>query len=294
MKVRAPGKLVVTGAYAVLSGAPALVLAVDRHAVADGERVDGSPAPEVAAAMPVAPFVDTSAMRQGDRKLGLGSSAAAVVAALGLRAAERGERLTEEAVRSRLMHQAFEAHARAQGGGSGVDVAASTYGGALAYTMGMPPARVSLPGAIAWKAFFSGTSARTSELRARVDDLARRDPRAHRTAMLALGDASRSAIDAAAEGAAERFVLSARQTLMALIALGEAADAPIVTPAVRALAIAAESEGAALLPSGAGGGDCAIFVGKNPPSASFLAQARARSHEAVDLSLDTRGVSFAD
>ena len=33
MKARAPGKIVLTGAYAVLAGAPALVIAVDRHAV---------------------------------------------------------------------------------------------------------------------------------------------------------------------------------------------------------------------------------------------------------------------
>jgi len=35
---RAPGKLVLSGAYAVLSGAPALVVAVDRYVVADSAR----------------------------------------------------------------------------------------------------------------------------------------------------------------------------------------------------------------------------------------------------------------
>ena len=35
MRARAPGKLVLSGAYAVLEGAPALVAAVDRYAVAD-------------------------------------------------------------------------------------------------------------------------------------------------------------------------------------------------------------------------------------------------------------------
>jgi len=34
VRIIAPGKLVLTGAYAVLEGAPAIVVAVDRYAVA--------------------------------------------------------------------------------------------------------------------------------------------------------------------------------------------------------------------------------------------------------------------
>ena len=44
---RAPGKLVLTGAYAVLEGAPAIVVAVDRYAVADASRIM-SPLPKFA------------------------------------------------------------------------------------------------------------------------------------------------------------------------------------------------------------------------------------------------------
>ena len=38
MIAKAPGKLVVSGAYSVLEGAPAIVVAVDRYAVADTSR----------------------------------------------------------------------------------------------------------------------------------------------------------------------------------------------------------------------------------------------------------------
>ncbi len=38
MIARAPGKIVISGAYAVREGAPAIVAAVDRYAVADGAR----------------------------------------------------------------------------------------------------------------------------------------------------------------------------------------------------------------------------------------------------------------
>ncbi len=49
MRVFAPGKLVLTGAYAVLEGAPAIVVATNRGAVADATRVALTATPEVRA-----------------------------------------------------------------------------------------------------------------------------------------------------------------------------------------------------------------------------------------------------
>src|SRR5262245_32806891 len=102
MIARAPGKLILTGEYAVLDGAPALVIAVDRRAIARqtrpppprgsspflvavaaeiaARRGEGDPA--AARAMRVA--VDSSAFYDGTTKLGLGSSAAVTVAATAL------------------------------------------------------------------------------------------------------------------------------------------------------------------------------------------------------------------
>ena len=143
----APGKLIVAGEYAVLDGAPALVVAVDRRAVA---RIQPGPrgsspflaavADEVAArggdgarALSIAVdsrafYVDTGA---GPLKLGLGSSAAVTVAATALA-------LGEPLDRARVFDIAAAAHARAQGArgarGSGADIAAAVYGGAIAYT----------------------------------------------------------------------------------------------------------------------------------------------------------------
>jgi len=111
VKVRAPGKLMLLGAYAVLDGAPALVVAVDRHAVADGARV-GEASREVRAAIgdAPAPHVDVSGLYQGEAKLGLGSSAAALVATLGLLEAERGADLASKAVRDAIFTAARAAH----------------------------------------------------------------------------------------------------------------------------------------------------------------------------------------
>src|SRR5690606_33184654 len=86
---------------------------------------------EVRAALPQGPFpaFDASELRDGDRKLGLGSSAAILVAALG---AVRGAEFSDDAgLRRAIEAPALRAHREAQGGGSGIDVAASIHGGTL-------------------------------------------------------------------------------------------------------------------------------------------------------------------
>ncbi|MET0409733.1 MAG: hypothetical protein ABW217_00485, partial [Polyangiaceae bacterium] len=69
MKARAPGKVVLSGAYSVLAGAPALVSAVDRYVIADSQRRPVRVTPAVAAALGAeqAPHVDATALRAHDR-----------------------------------------------------------------------------------------------------------------------------------------------------------------------------------------------------------------------------------
>src|ERR1700723_1637129 len=97
MKVIAPGKVLLFGAYSVLEGTKALVVAVDRYAVADTEHLAPSSSREVRAAIgdEPAPALDLTSLHQAGEKLGLGSSAAALVATLGARAAERGRDLAD-------------------------------------------------------------------------------------------------------------------------------------------------------------------------------------------------------
>ncbi len=289
--MRAPGKLLFSGAYAVLDGSPALVAAVNRYAIADGALTDDSPMEEVRAALENPPHVDVTQLREGDNKLGLGSSAAATVAALAVREAERGAELSESTTRERLMRQAWDAHARVQGGGSGVDVAASTFGGALCYVRSEIPKPVRLPSDLVWRVFFSGKSARTSDLRSRVDALAATNRARWALAIRRIADASLATLEACVQDDAVAFVAAARASLGALATLGSAADAPIVTEEARVLAELAESEGGAFMPSGAGGGDCSIFFSTSAPSASFVAHATRLSQSMLaEITLDLRGV----
>ncbi len=294
--VIAPGKLLLSGAYAVLEGAPALVVAVDRHAVADGERRALRATPEVLAALAadLAPEVDASALRQGDFKLGLGSSAAILVASLGVACARRGEDLRTREVRDAIFAEARRAHARVQDGGSGVDVAASVHGGAVEYALAVDgTARIEatrVPSRVILEVFWCGAPATTTGMRARVSQLRRRDASTYRARMRAIAEASSAAIASAKADDSASFVAAARAGAGALLALGRDADAPIIPPELSGLAPLAESEGGAFLPSGAGGGDVFVHVGMSGASPRFSAAALAARMTLVPMHIDLEGV----
>lgn len=296
MRVFAPGKLVLTGAYAVLEGAPAMAIAVSRGAFADTARAARTPTPEVRAALGddvVAPHADASAMFAGTRKLGLGASAAILVASLAAIEADAGADPSNARVREKLFEVARDAHAKAQNGGSGVDVAVSIHGGAVQYVMHEPVKRVVLPPGLQIHVLACTTSARTSELRQEIDRLGVTSPSIHRACMSELAriaNAAARAVDAADSAA---FVESLRRSARALARLGAAAGVAIVPPGFDALETIAAGDEASFSVSGAGGGDVAVYVGPSEPSATFVERARALGLFSLDLSLDYKGVRIA-
>ncbi|MEZ4367969.1 MAG: hypothetical protein R2939_17060 [Kofleriaceae bacterium] len=200
MIATAPGKLIVAGEYAVLRGGVAVVTAVDRRVVATTGATPRPPAPlldalaeqldddglPAAAARARTLVVDSSALVGDGGKLGLGSSAAVVVAAAALAVGDVADR-------ARLAALASSAHARFQGRrgapGSGADVAAATWGGTLAFRAGAPAA-LTLPTGLAWLPFFTGAAADTATLVVRVEAGAAAAPVAHAAAIAALADAA--------------------------------------------------------------------------------------------------------
>jgi len=295
---RAPGKLVISGAYSVLEGAPCIVAAVDRWVVADAAREADLVTDEVraavdAGAMPRPVWFDASALRERaadgtSRKLGLGSSAAILAASL---AAAVGERYADvAALRAAIFPPALAAHRKAQGGGSGVDVAASVFGGVLLAELAPDGALRTrahpLPAGTVVEVYASPVEASTRALLARVRALREADPGRHRACLDAAGAGAREAAEARSTAALVRAV--AAQT-DALGALGEAAGAAIVTAEVAALRTAAEAEGATFAPSGAGGGDIAFFLGAAAPSEGLRARAHALGLARIELAVGAEG-----
>ncbi len=316
MKARAPGKVVLSGAYSVLYGAPAVVAAVDRYVVSDASLPASFVTPEVRIAVgaEAPPHFDASALRDQGRKLGLGSSAAIVVASLAALARKpllvatlsptlsdsdsenfAGDPLDDPEVRGRIFTTALRAHQAAQGGGSGIDVAASCFGGVLIAERNSEQERlelepVELPGSLVLEVWASGTPASTSDLLGQVRTLERNRPELFSALIADQAQAARDAADALRKADAARFVSALQDQGRALAALGHSARAPIVTDAVKALDELAQAEAGVVLPSGAGGGDIALYAGLSPPSHALLSAAKTHGHHPLALRIGARGV----
>lgn len=267
MKVFAPGKAILAGEYAVLHGAPAIAVAVDRDVIASDE-AGGEESPFVRAAKAYAAKsggaqlgdvrVDSSALYEGGEKLGLGSSAAVTAAVVGL-AMAKAERTLEPQV---LFAVADEAHAEAQGTrGSGVDIACSIYGGAIRFVrknreVDVRP--VDLPDGVRLSFIWAGQPASTAELIGRVKALAEAQPSRHEAAIGRLVSHAHAFATAVNANDAEALVRAADHYGKAMAALGDTAGCEIVTKPHAVFAALARRHGGAAKPSGAGGGDLGV------------------------------------
>lgn len=252
--VLAPGKLVIAGEYAVLDGAPALVLAIDRGVRCEVRPGRGVQTPDgddryVRGALEGAPeaLYRFSAENPVDLpgKPGFGGSAAACVAAC-LAAGRPGQ-------------DAFALHREAQGGGSGIDVAASLVGGLVRFQAGQTiPLHATISPSVLW----SGQSARTGPRVRRYQAWGGR---------AAFVEASTALVDALPDDPVAALAECARL----LIAMAAQADLDYLSPGLaRILSLAADFGGAAK-PSGAGGGDCAIALFHDPDAQSAFEAACA-------------------
>lgn len=311
----APGKLFVAGEYAVLARGWCVVTATDRRVAAQvldqpaGYHVEGADLSDDARLPQAA--LDASATRAGitldhlradvralyhaGEKLGLGSSAASTVALVAaLQAAAAPPRAWSDEDVAETWRASLRAHRALQGGrGSHADVAASAWGGWLAYRMaeaqapfpalarpaqpdartidGAEVVRLSWPGCVRLEAIWTQAPARSVSLIRQVE-----------AALAARPDAARDVLDEIAR-TAERLiawmraddpdadaglgVLAAGE--VAMDRLGRLASAPILTEAHRALSTHAVRWGCVAKPAGAGGGDFSLIAG--PQSADWPA-----------------------
>ena len=311
IEASAPGKLVVSGEYAVLAGAPALVAAVNRRVtcqlsprgsgdwrfVSSGFEDDltlsknavfESPRPTVpgivrrAIAAPDAPDhvqvrIDSSPCYHGGVKLGLGSSAAMVTAlatAFGVLGGG-APRLAE----------LYELHADFQGGGSGLDVAAAVTGGVIRFEDRVAtPER--LPPGTHLAFVFTGTATRTTALLARFDAWRRQGATA---ALERLAAAAREVVDCTAS--ADAFHEALGEYTDVLERFDQTARIGIFGPGHRRARQLAGRFGIVYKPCGAGGGDTGLGVATDPEALrAFERQAEAAGLTVLSMEISSDGV----
>jgi phosphomevalonate kinase len=293
--VLAPGKLFLAGEYAVLEGGVALVAAVGRYAVAQFLPGAAPESPlvreavararealgEVADAVPDGTaLVDTAGFSEGGVKLGLGSSAAAAVAAAGAVLEYAGVNLSSN--KELLFSVADAGHRAAQGGvGSGADIAAAVYGGFVRFVRmpgGAPIiSRVLPPTGLHLVPFWTLGAARTIDFIAGVQALRKRDARSYVRHLGALRAGADHFAEAFATGDPRGVIREADAYGQAMEALGKDAGLAIVTPNLRQAAVLARSLGGSAKPSGAGGGDAGLaFFAEKAAADEFAARCSDR------------------
>jgi phosphomevalonate kinase len=325
-RAQAPGKLVIVGEYAVLSGAPALVMAVDRHSrasvgpspdalchletrlatVAGSEIEPGSPSGTVLVDTVVASagelhrvpawsgILDSSEFFDGGTKLGLGSSAAALCAWAGAwyaYARANGAPLPALTATALVdLHRAFQ-----HGAGSGLDVAASFSGGVVRYALDADQVpqigSVQLPNSVGFAGIFTGSSASTPEFVSRYLAWTGAEPAAAAAMRRTLGGVAEAACEAATDGNGEDFLAAVSEYGARLEELGLAMRADVVTSEHRRIGLAARKFGVVYKVSGAGGGDLGLALSAHEDSLSAFTQAVAgMGFAVVDVAIDQQGL----
>ena len=300
----APGKALLCGEYAVLEGAPAIVAAVDRRVSVVWTEDSVPVPPEVEATLQLAQAalgavagwltLDVSELQQDRVKLGLGSSAAGAVAAAGAVCATHGCNLEDRKTLHRVFALALEGHASIAPQGSGVDVAASAFGGFLRFSRSRDEVETSaLPplSDLVIRLIWTGQAARTSELVGKVHELRSSDRDKYRACMDRLAELAGRFASAFAAGDATEVIASAAAYSKAMSLLGDAAGAPIVDARLRRAAELASRFSGSAKPCGAGGGDVAVAFFLDPDAAKgFELACRGEGLHPIDVSWGATGV----
>jgi len=232
------------------------------------------------------------------RKLGLGSSAAltvALVSALvGWSAAG-----SLPAAGAQWLQTLVSLHRRVQGGlGSGIDVAASLFGGTIEYRLQgegsvATAAPIRLPEGLLFRCIWTGRSAATRSFLQQLEDTRRKDRGLVERSISRIADASRSGVDAVAAVSSSGFLDAVDHFWDALDGLGRAIGMPITSEEHRHLRRLARNAGVRYKPSGAGGGDFGLAFDTDPERLAAMAgRAEEAGYETVDLGLDPVGVAY--
>ena len=300
--VIAPGKVFLAGEWSVLSGGWCLVSTLDVHArarlVPEGEDFPGTrelvSAILQSARSPVvggsAVSLDLGEFERDGIKLGVGSSAAATAAVLGLVEIVARGRIGR---RDDLARRCASVHRDLQGGaGSGADAAASARGGVIRFRMPCTVRPSSLQGHFTMVAVGLGVRGmRTSRILGRHRDLVAARDRRVLSNVDVFGEAAGGIIDGLERGEWHTLRTGVNVAAAAYGELGDLLGAELVTPHDRMVMRYTRRTGGVSRPTGAGGGDLHLAYYEDPRSAArFSAWATERGLKVIPVEPDPSGV----
>jgi phosphomevalonate kinase len=256
--------------------------------------------PTAAAASACRIELDTAAFHgrsaAGQRiKLGLGSSAAVLVALMGvlLKLAQ-----VASLTRDELTAICCAAHRRLQGGsGSGIDVATAVAGGVisiepLANDQGPRTKDLAWPRDLHMLAVWSGHSASTPAMLARLQDYREQQAEACSRHMARLSDIASRALSAWQREDVAAVLASLDSYASALQKLDQDADIGICSGGHVAMREIARANGAVYKPSGAGGGDFGIaLAGSGEVIETVARDFSARGYHCLEAGICARGLA---
>ena len=314
----APGKILVAGEYAVLYGAQAVLIAVNRRAhaslVAESQKLSpflaalrqslvdhyGVRNDAVSAAANVR--VDSQDLYGTDgTKYGLGSSAAVTVAATTLCLDAIGEH--NPALIHRIAHQAHAQAQQARGvRGSGADIACSIFGGVITAQPGKKdgslPTVKQLPFSpqVTWVAIWTGVAADTVTLVKQVEQFRGQMPKSHERLCSEIAETAANlayALSRRDPTQTDKIIAAISRGGDAIMRLGQEAGITLYSKTHQDIHTIAERYGGAAKPTGAGAGDIAIAALPTPQAAqSFREDTRAHGLHIVDLQIALRGAQI--
>ncbi|MDH3746726.1 MAG: hypothetical protein OER97_00860 [Gammaproteobacteria bacterium] len=303
IKSSAPGKVILSGEYAVLDGAPAVSMAVNRRAVITLAAADDLSIQSIGLAGDKdtrifecacdalaihrwrgTVLLDTRAFADSTSgiKFGIGSSAALTVGLVcALAASARGEISGLELFRcSQKAHHAFQ-----QGVGSGVDVATSIVGGLVEYCVGETPRSLAWPDGLHYQLLWSGVPANTSEKLRRLPDSKTRGSNG------ALSEVAANVAEAWISGDAAAIVGEYRDYVPVLRQFDIDHGLGIFDAGHDALAEKKMSANIVYKPCGAGGGDIGIVLGTEKQAVkAFAHKVGDFGFRQLDMTIDDIGV----
>ena len=224
-------------------------------------------------------------------KLGFGSSAALTVSLVRALFAFSGTRHFNEEIQNKIFRLSMAAHHHAQSNlGSGIDIAASAFGGVLEYKVALniraeqlAPKTVSTWDEMKPLVVWSGDSESTRKMVAGVSKLKKSKPDMYKKVIGKLIDTSQLGCQAYSERSKDKFLSAVKEYYHLMNELGEKSSMPIISNVHREIATIVETKGGVYKPSGAGSGDIGVAFANDD-----------RQQEAIKLQLKEAGFSCID